>query len=331
MSRPPARQDSHSKSKPHPPMLSSIEVVQCNSSAELLEKTRSLVVRPPWGAPRKNRWAFRGQAKAEWHLVPSAFRRGQPLGCPGTQFHFVSTGECLDSYEQGQAEFYAVWEFMSLADQVGLLVPGDLQIFGQNAEWENVVGSTVGTGEWPPPSTFETLALAQHYGIPTRLLDFTYSAHKACWFAADKLASDTRNDVAEKQFAIWALDLDFLFAGAKAERGAPCIRVTVPRARNRYLRAQEGFFLLHTRVGNGVPAELDLVCDLLATQYRKIPVSAEWPGIEPGAKAGYKFVVSAEFAREVVQSLAVDGIDAAHLKPSFESVVTELQRRGQLG
>ncbi len=53
-----------------------------------------------------------------------------------------------------------------------------------------------------PSTPLELLALMQHHGAPTRLLDWTYSFYVALFFAVDGSA---RND----RCAVWAMDADW--------------------------------------------------------------------------------------------------------------------------
>lgn len=55
--------------------------------------------------------------------------------------------------------------------------------------------------------TLQWLALMQHYGAPTRLLDFTRSPYVACFFALEKANTNSKSD---SKRAIWAIDTTWL-------------------------------------------------------------------------------------------------------------------------
>jgi len=54
------------------------------------------------------------------------------------------------------------------------------------------------------------LALMQHHGAPTRLVDWTYSPYVAAYFALDALFSDRSKSEAPVRPVVWALDVEWL-------------------------------------------------------------------------------------------------------------------------
>lgn len=168
---------------------------------------------------------FRGQANADWGLLPAIFRKG-----------------CED------AEYSYVQEFLCAAPSRYSKCPP----LEDKASW---------------------LALMQHYGLPTRLLDWTRSIFNAAFFAVWSSAAPSREATSG---AVWALDamrvnertsgkrsmfalhelaatnpkwaqfhlLDDAFCGTKPPREPLYVVVPAPQVDLRML-VQQGVFTIH--------------------------------------------------------------------------------------
>jgi hypothetical protein len=66
-------------------------------------------------------------------------------------------------------------------------------------------------GKFKPKNSLEWLSLMQHYGAPTRLLDFTYSWYIALFFAVESLTDKDEDDDA----SLWCINLKELKKGIK--------------------------------------------------------------------------------------------------------------------
>lgn len=121
--------------------------------------------------------------------------------------------------------------FLEACDGAGIQVSGD------SIELRRLLAAPdrfyIRPTEWPPEAVFPVLATAQHHGVPTCLLDWTWRSYVAAYFAA---AGALRNEAKSSHLAIWALRV---FGHEEWENIA---LVKMPGGTSANLAAQAGVF-----------------------------------------------------------------------------------------
>lgn len=319
-----------------------IEVTNCSRAREFLD---FLKISDPRWLPQyavSSPWVFRGQRDSRWQLLPRAMRKETDWFDSSKQLYWGLVDDKLKKHTdikyhpsehvpthktlcelvlQSFAEQTAVREFIELANRVGHQIPDeDVARLSGELDLDSVIEEFISSG--PLPRTYRTAyqetilyGLAQHHGIPTRLLDWTYSPYIAAFFAAEEamkfaVEKRTKEEFLDDFFiVVWGINYTEL------DQNTDLKIVKHRRAKISYLHAQGGIFIQDSRAN---------------LYYAK---NSRWRSFEEVidgstiAKTGIlrKVVLPASESPELLRLLAVENVSRAHLMPTYDNITETLK------
>jgi hypothetical protein len=249
-------------------------------------------------SPGTRRWAFRGQADANWALLPKAFRRTPEFPTFDSLFASYGVTEPLLTPGVETPRFAGLFrrlmqDFIIGLHSRGYPVPQDIGV--------------------PQMLGLAHEALAQHHGLPTSLLDWTYHPRVASFFAAKDASAQLKKGARSQWLAVWALAIEDMFVDSHL---TPQVRAYIaPASTNPNLHAQEGLFVHFPRHSkNGLEY---LLSDFNATQRKDAaPVALN------------RLVLPCSEAPQLLRLLYSERIHSASLFPGVDSIVEGLRERG---
>jgi hypothetical protein len=214
----------------------------------------------------------------------------------------------LELCSQVAAQLRAIGDFARLCDLVGRYIPpnGVIDDYKLLSLMDNVPKQV------PTLYPLQVAAYAQHYGVPTALLDWSFDPWIAAYFAAEDFLLKTNDDI-----AVWALDCSVVKAKVRDLK-----IVEVPHYNFDFLHAQNGVL---TYYADGFNRFLQNGCWFSLEQ-----VLAEYRGNFGDTNPLRKITLPSKYAKDVIRLLFKHGKTAAHIRPTYEYVATAVEQKWQL-
>ena len=280
-----------------------------------------------WG-PNTSEWIFRGQGDASLKLIPTALRSDPaPVWRVRGKLH---VGLWPTNREQAIAEFEVIRLLAHSLDDQGISFPGKDPVLRtrdsrQFRPWQRFDDELF---QYPLEQYLSLFALAQHHGIPTRLLDWSESAWTAAYFAAAHWRGADVQDKSEKELSVWALQRSFLLQWEHVQK-CEVELVTAPWATTPNLCAQKGFFTVYRPiVQRDDPPRVEPLDDLIKALAKEVPHWSNGDSPMPPMPLMYQLKLPVSQAKRLLRLLYFHGASGVTLFPGYDGaarMVFEMQ------
>lgn len=226
--------------------MSILKKIECKTAKEFLDKLT------PWNTKYElSEYVFRGHTDESYKLHPNIMRKKKDASLIDIANIAIFEGEYEKTLRdiglteikvfQATLEMTILRRFYRASNQNGLYVPtskimsSQMEIDGY-IDFDEVMNSFK-YNKWLNRDTTEIAALAQHYGLPTRLIDWSFNQYIAAFFATN-FTTKPQNT---KNISLWMLNyrkLAELFASPDSD-----VRIFSPHYQwNENAKSQKGLF-----------------------------------------------------------------------------------------
>lgn len=180
---------------------------------------------------------FRGMSNNEYELISSFYRNKK---------------ESFDHADTQLQEYWLLRDFINACDSTGTIIPNDSAAWRNSFEDEkNIKRMVKEKANWASTSEFyELIGFAQHYGVPTRFLDWSYHPLVALYFASIEVIDKIFNMINKNENVDSINTFLSIWIYADSNLVPEVQLIDLPKATNSHISFQKGCFTCVTQPTN---------------------------------------------------------------------------------
>ena len=256
----------------------------------------------------------------------------------------------LFGVNQFKREIYVLLTFLDYADKIGLKIPTSTHVrrwIHNHLTFEQNIDAF-----WPEQEFYEIISLAQHNGLPTRVLDWTYDYKVALYFALISILEENDEDC-----ILWAFNYkifennyfdDYYHENFSYDDFNDNMELIIYRPEynlNQNLKAQKGLFTFWACKSYGdmfdsTPFDEMIFNKLNENSYRdefssNKEIYYKFNGyhhfeLNNNEKIFHKFIIPGELKAEILNELYLEGYSRENICPNYRDVIKSMKDRVKL-
>ena len=281
-------------------------------------------------------FVYRGLQSGGYELLPSILRHGLNIENRIEEDTYriavkKDSGELTQSeFLRRTLEFINLRSFFDCCDVNGLRLP-DVDRIREKLYYDSkLLHPQLYTEEWIPKDFWELTALAQHYGLETRLLDWTQDIDIAIYFAVHReptLSDDEKKKEDSQYVAIWALNTSV------AQKIPSLNIIRPPYSGNPNLAAQKGLFTYWKE--EGLPfASKEINLEILKRETVTKPlnelIEVQSQKNENSEVYMWRYLIPRKDRAILYEHIKRRNVTAATLFPGYDGVVRSLKEDSEI-
>lgn len=256
----------------------------------------------------------------------------------------------LFGLNQFKREIYVLLTFLDYADKIGLKIPTSTHVrrwIHNHLTFEQHIDAF-----WPEQEFYEIISLAQHNGLPTRVLDWTYDYKVALYFALIGILEKNSGDC-----ILWAFNYklfennyfdDYYHENSSYEDFSDNMELVIYRPQynlNENLKAQKGLFTFlacnsYEDMFDSTPFD-EMIFNKLnensyydefdrnETRYYKFN-GFRYFELSNNEKIFHKFIIPGQLKAKILNELYLEGYSRENICPNYRNVIKSMKDRVKL-